>query len=210
MKTLLPLLVMTFLLTMPQARAASYLIQLKNGGELETYHYWEEGNDIRFYIYGGVAGIPKEFVKAIKGVDLLSQDKTGEGPTLPLPADQQLSKTVQPENKKAGGEGPTLPLPADQRLSERAQPENKKAGEEAKEQSSEKIDINYYKEKKLALKETFNEAWKRYIDATESKDLEAKKIALEEMRGFSKQIYDLADELKKKNQGVLPDWWEQL
>src|SRR2546425_4375280 len=175
MKTLLPLLVMTLLLTMPQAQATTYLIQLKTGGELKTPHYWEEGNDIKFYIYGGVASIKKEFVKTIKEVN--------EEPALSTSADQQLSETEKTENKKAV--------------------------EEAKDKSSEKIDIKYYKEKKLVLKGKFNETWQRYIDATDSKDLETKKKAEDEMLEFSKQIYDLADELREKNQGVLPDWWEK-
>jgi hypothetical protein len=29
------------------------------------------------------------------------------------------------------------------------------------------------------------------------------------MREFSRQAYNLADELKEKNKGVLPDWWEE-
>ena len=186
MKTLLPLLVITFLLTISEAKAASYLIQLKNGSEFTTDQYWIEGNEIKFYISGGVTGISKERIKTIKTlqeVELPSQAKTGEVPTPPLTVDRQGAETVKPENKKAGGE--------------------------AKEPSSEKIDIKYYKEKKSALKATFDEAWDRYIDATNNKDLEAKNLASEAMLEFSKQIYALADELKKKNQGVLPDWWEQ-
>ncbi len=175
MKTLLPLLVMSLLLTMPQAKAATYLIQLKNRGEFKTYHYWEEGNDIKFYIYGGVAGIQKEFVKTITEVD--------EESTLPLPAGQQSSETVKTENKEAV--------------------------EEAKDRNAEKIDIKYYKEKKLELKGKVNETWQRYLDATASNDVEVKKRASDEMRGFSKQMFDLADELKGKNQGVLPDWWDK-
>jgi hypothetical protein len=27
------------------------------------------------------------------------------------------------------------------------------------------------------------------------------------MRGVGKQIYDLAEEVKAKNQGMLPAWW---
>ena len=170
-------LVMAILLTMPQAQAATYLIQLNNRGEFKTSQYWEEGNDIKFYIYGGVAGIQKEFVKTIKQVD--------EEPALLLPTDQQLSDTVKTEDKKAV---------------EKA---------DRKDRQAEKIDIKHYKEKKLALKKDFNATWQKYIDATDSKDLEAKQRASDEMVGFSRQIYELADELKEKNQGVLPDWWEK-
>jgi hypothetical protein len=44
---------------------ASYLLHLKNGNELRTSHYWEEGDEIKFYAYGGVAGIQKAFVSRV-------------------------------------------------------------------------------------------------------------------------------------------------
>ena len=45
---------------------ASYLLQLKNGNEVRTSRYWEEGDEIKFYIYGGIAGIQKGFVIGIR------------------------------------------------------------------------------------------------------------------------------------------------
>jgi len=72
-----------------------------------------------------------------------------------------------------------------------------------------KVDIGSYREKKAVLKRKFDEAWDRYLEATKNKDLEAKEKARIEMTEFSRQVYDLADELKEKNKGVLPDWWEE-
>src|SRR5882724_13190593 len=45
--------------------AASYQIQLKNGNEIKTSHYWEEGDEIKFYAYGGVAGVQKGLVSSV-------------------------------------------------------------------------------------------------------------------------------------------------
>ncbi len=71
-----------------------------------------------------------------------------------------------------------------------------------------KINFEYYKNKNLQLKAKLNEAIKRIRESSKNKDLEAKNKAREDMRKISGQIYDLADELKEKNNGVLPDdWW---
>lgn len=48
------------------AAEASYLIQLKDGGEYRTPRYWHEGEEIRFFICGGVIGVPREQVRDIK------------------------------------------------------------------------------------------------------------------------------------------------
>src|SRR5687768_15328561 len=46
--------------------AASYQLQLKNGNEIRTSHYWQEGDEIKFYLYGGVVGVPRANVVGIK------------------------------------------------------------------------------------------------------------------------------------------------
>ncbi|MDZ7640425.1 MAG: hypothetical protein U5J62_00095 [Desulfurivibrio sp.] len=43
-------------------------MQLQNGGELVVRQYWEEGGQIKFYRYGGLVGISRASVKAIKPV----------------------------------------------------------------------------------------------------------------------------------------------
>lgn len=53
-------------LSLPVDGFASYIIHLKNGGKFITNHYWTEGNQIMFYAQGGIAGIEKNFVKAIQ------------------------------------------------------------------------------------------------------------------------------------------------
>src|SRR6267142_6357731 len=44
---------------------ASYLLHLKNVIEIKTSRYWEEGDEIKFYAYGGVAGIKKGLVSKV-------------------------------------------------------------------------------------------------------------------------------------------------
>ncbi len=60
------LLFFSLALAFPATGDAAYLIRLKNGGEFKTLKYWSEGNQIKFYIYGGVAGIQKDSVRKIE------------------------------------------------------------------------------------------------------------------------------------------------
>jgi hypothetical protein len=53
-------------LAIPDSGDASYRILLKNGGEFKTDRYWKEGSQIRFDIYGGVAGVQKASVRKIE------------------------------------------------------------------------------------------------------------------------------------------------
>jgi len=63
------MIVILFLfLTFPVTGDASYRIRLKNGGEFKTLRYWSEGSQLRFYIYGGIAGIPKDSVRKVEKI----------------------------------------------------------------------------------------------------------------------------------------------
>ena len=54
----------------PSICFSSCLIELKNGSTFITNHYWKEERQIKFYYYGGVVGIEKEFVREIRESDL--------------------------------------------------------------------------------------------------------------------------------------------
>lgn len=54
------------ILLLPMESLAAYVIQLKNGSTLVTSRYWEEGNQIFFQYYGGVAGVQKDLVQEIR------------------------------------------------------------------------------------------------------------------------------------------------
>lgn len=48
---------------------ASYMIQLNDGGLFFTNRYWEEGNQIKLYLYDGIIGIEKHLIKEITEAD---------------------------------------------------------------------------------------------------------------------------------------------
>ena len=71
----------------------------------------------------------------------------------------------------------------------------------------EKIDAGYYKKQRAFFTEKYEQAYERYLEASSRHDREAKKRAWEEFNRYGGQVSALEEELKKKNQGVLPKWW---
>ncbi|MEA3416828.1 MAG: hypothetical protein U9R02_11855 [Thermodesulfobacteriota bacterium] len=69
MKKFILIIITTAFFIYPSICLSSYLIELKNGSTFITYHYWAEVRQIKFYFRGGVVGIEKEFVKAIRKSD---------------------------------------------------------------------------------------------------------------------------------------------
>jgi hypothetical protein len=170
---------------------ASYLLQLKNGNEVRTSRYWEEGDEIKFYIYGGVAGIQKGFVTRVTISNLdYKEEPTSKG---------DIEKSRAPLN--IGGQ--KAKESAKIRSSET---ESTSSGSSEK---GEEIDFDYYRGRKTALKEKLEDALQRNREATTRQDQEARESTRKEYLEFSKQIMDLGDELKSKNKGVLPDWWNE-
>lgn len=189
------LLVAIVFLSYPSICFSSYLIELKNGKEFITYQYWEEDNQIKFYFYGGLVGIQKESIRKIRESDVAP----GEW------IDFEKGITIENETDK----GPAIVSPESaRRPSEKDGPEKKTGLEKGK--TDEKIDFEYYRREKLELTAELDKALERLREATQNKDPEAKKKAREDMRKVSGRIYDLTDELREKNNGVLPDdWWEE-
>lgn len=73
-----------------RAGAVSYTIQLKNGNELKSDKYWEEGEVIRFYTTEGIVGIPKKIVAQIVTV-------TGN---IDLQTKKEVSKALDQEDQQ--------------------------------------------------------------------------------------------------------------
>ncbi|MBT3368943.1 MAG: hypothetical protein HN416_17505 [Nitrospina sp.] len=49
--------------------SGAYLIHLKDGRDITTHAYWEEGDQIKIKQYGGVVGISKEDVASIEEIE---------------------------------------------------------------------------------------------------------------------------------------------
>ena len=67
-------------------------------------------------------------------------------------------------------------------------------------------DIEDYKKKKVEISERLEEAKKNYFTTSNKSDKDnARKI----MISISKELFALEEEVMKKNNGVLPEWWKQ-
>ncbi len=84
----------------------------------------------------------------------------------------------------------------------------KKDGEGTKEEM-EKIDVTFYKNKKSALMEKYREAKKKLQQATKDHNRALQREANNELKEISKQRAAIAMEIKEKNNGILPKWWQR-
>ena len=70
-------------------------------------------------------------------------------------------------------------------------------------------DIEYYKKEKQRLEQELDEAKQRYLSSLESGDKKTKHAASRDALKINIQIDQLKKELKEKNKGVLPEWWNE-
>jgi hypothetical protein len=182
---------MILMQTAGQAWGASYLLHLKNGNELRTSYYWTEDDEIKFFIYGGVAGIQKGFVTGVT----LSNWNYKEGQSY----QENIEKSRAPL------------VPGGSKSKEMPEIQGGETGNKFG-KATEKdavVDFDNYRERKASLKEKLEDALQRNREATAKRDQQAKGLTRKEYLEFSRQIIDLGDELKRKNKGLLPAWWEE-
>ena len=170
---------------------SSYRLYLRNGNELRTSHYWNEGDEVRFYIYGGVAGIQKGLISSIIKLNSnYKEDEAYEEDLEEIHGPSQFSGTRETEIAR-------------NKINEM---QDKLGGNTGK---KEVVDFDDYKERKAALKEKLDDALQRNRESITRQDQEDQEITRKEYLELSKQIIDLGEELKRKNEGVLPGWWQE-
>ena len=190
-KNLLSLIILLLFLV-PALGNASYLIRLKNGGQLTTPAYWTEGQWIFFYCVGGIAGMER------REIDRIERDKTYDnlgtvGRDIGKKAPPPPPKTEKPQ------EPGKSPVEAEPKAEKSLSPQN----------APEKIDLKAYQDKMARLKADLNKTLARIRKATTNKDLGAKDEATADNRKISAEMWKLTEELQEKNNGKLPDdWWE--
>jgi len=86
-------------LMVPAISESAYLIHLKNGGRLSTPQYWEENQELKFYVAGGVVGIEKNLVKRVEkytidGSEFYEAKASEKGPA---EAEKKAEKTLVPK-----------------------------------------------------------------------------------------------------------------
>jgi hypothetical protein len=74
--------VLVFSLAYSTAGDASYIIKLKNGNEIVTSRYWQEGQQVMFDTYGGVFGVDRAYVIKIEESNKSVKQQVEPEPTL--------------------------------------------------------------------------------------------------------------------------------
>ena len=180
MKNYIAAIITIVFLICPSICFSSCLIEFKNGSTFITNHYWEEGSQIKFYYYGGVVGIDKDFIREIKDSDLPYKEAV-----LEQEAPETSDQTPEIGSREAW----------------------KKAGEEIETKRKE-IDVEYYKKEKGALVEKKEEVNNKLKQAIEAGNKIAKRNLKKELSSIKKQITALTLKLKKENKGRIPGWWD--
>ncbi len=87
----------------PVLGLASYQIELTNAATFLTDQHWEEGNQIKFYYYGGVIGVRRALVREIKDSDLTygEEEPELEKKETPLKPEKAESKSKKKRNRSA-------------------------------------------------------------------------------------------------------------
>jgi hypothetical protein len=150
---------------------------------VRTSGYWEEGDEIKFYIYGGLAGIQKGFVNDIKQTNIILMDRF-EKSRSDSSHDGRFKETTSAEQ--------TIQV---------------QSGNNKTSTKNNMIDVDYYQQRKLAIRQKMEEVSQEYEEASRRRDTEAKEKARQERAELSRQLIDLTEELQRKNDGVIPDWW---
>jgi hypothetical protein len=183
------------------AHATSFIIELNNGSEITTTHVWKEGDEIKFSIYQGTAGVHRALVKSIQTSVLVYSDRVSRS-SIPLsPTDLRSSMVDKTSEKISTKDSEVRQKEGNGEFSR----EKKYGGETRRQEGASQVD----REKKLELTSKLDEATNKYLQALTSGNLDAQKGALIEKSEVSKQIYALADEVKEKNGGILPAWWNE-
>jgi hypothetical protein len=195
MPHVLSIVICVVALVWPDLSTASYRIQLRNGRHIATSQYWKEGHTIMFATAGGVGGVPESAVLHIQTIeDVPASELTGAAePHGAPPAERQgVPQAAQ-----------TAPSPAAQTApSHAAVP-----GEGGKLSTR---DLEAYWHKKEELKSQLDLAVERYRDVSSAHSPEEKAKIQREITAWSQQLFALRDEVQQKNQGRLPEGWENF
>ena len=189
MKRLVAHVIFIALVAYPFVCFSAFVIHLKNGQAFQTDSYWEDGGEIKFHRYGGVVGIKKDLVREIEEVVDLPEDKKAVKDK-PIQPAEAAKKKVKPPEKADDVEKAEVP-------------------EAAEKTDNDLVDIEYYKREKQRLEQELDEAKRRYLSSLENGNKETKHAASRNALKINIQIDQLKKELKEKNKGILPKWWNE-
>ena len=180
MKKIILIGVTITILIYPSISLASYLIELKNEETFLTNHYWEEGEQIIFYYYGGIVRIERNLIHKIKDSDL---DSIFEQP--------------QPEKKEKARE------------STRALSKSAKSEEKREIQSPPSTEKGVFLDQKDELLEEIKTVSDAYRKAKQNRDRQQMQMQRKKLLSLQTELSRLRNKVKAAYGGRVPSWFDE-
>lgn len=169
-----------------------YVLRLKNGGKVITDRYWEEKGQIKCQRGDIVVGFKKEAILSIEELKA---------------ADDGSVATDTTTDKKPGAD-PSAPAGETSTKETTDSPPPSVPAEGTTQQEGIKTIQAEYLAKRDELQSKIDGSLVRFHRHAAEGNVPAKQQALQEATDLSKEVYAMEDEIKKKNNGVIPDWWK--
>jgi hypothetical protein len=188
MKRILMVMLFGTVVFFPLVCSAAWVIHLKDGRSFTTPEYREEGNQIKFYRYGGLIGIPKDQVISIEEIADVPEKEVSKPPEKPpVPESGQEAATVS--EALAGVAGAE--------------------GEKSVAQEEENPQLVLMKEKRQILMEKENIS-QVFEEAKIKNNRKKKDLYWNKLIQIQKKLQQLQNRVAAENKGVLPPWWKQI
>lgn len=185
MKKILFAVVLFIILSSPCFSA--YIIELENGSRFTTSQYWEEGDMIKCYLYGGVTAFQKKDVKTIR---LSDKPYVWEEPEPEPMPEEDMGNQEQPADTDEASE-------ATEKATDESEPPPPIT-------EAEKAD---FLQQKIAIADQYKEVSEEFEAAKEAGTEEDKEAAMKRFLDVREKEAALVETVKKRNDGTLPDWW---
>jgi len=188
MKTPMIIVSILFSFLMPNPSFAAFLVELTSGATYLSDRYWEEDGKIRFHQYGGTIGFSKNHIREIKKTDkeYIASTRSQESPAKENNTNAQTSKDTQGGSRIVG-----------------------RQEESDKKKVMQPSDLSVYQEKKKEIIHQFAEAKSKLSQTIKNRDRVAQRAAASEICRIEKKRARIAQEIREKNNGVLPSWWQR-
>lgn len=179
------LIVLVMIISYPLIAFSAYEIELKNKETILTNSYWEEGSFVKYYDVGGLVSIPKAFVRDIRESDIeyIEAVETSDTPS------QNEEATASPSSEAVN--------------------QSEENTDAAAQEAAPPVNLTVYQNKRDEILNKYDDAKQRLRQAIQNKDSVAQNKIIEEITAIERERTQIAQEIKDKNNGVLPEWWQR-
>ncbi len=169
---------------------AQFIIKLKSGREIYTEAYQDEGKHVVVYLKAGTLKISKGDILSITQI---KEKRVVEEEEVKVEKKEEKVEKVTTEEKK-------------ETVEKKEVKKEEAAAKPGKDPNFTDAEIEQYKKRKKETQARLDEAKKVYFDTI---DKEEKNKARRIMLSIANEMSNLQEEVKKKNNGIIPKWWQE-